>query len=668
MRDALARCWHDLRDPDERGIAPYPERAETAPRRWDRPFDRAIGTLMTRTPWHAHALRRRAEAIWTAAERLRDLADEALDDRCRSIGTRLLRAGLTPPLVDEALALVREVTGRCLGMRHHVVQLMGGLAMLDGCLAEMATGEGKTITALLPAVTAALAGQPVHVFTVNDYLAERDAAKLTPVFHRFGLSIGLVVHGQEPPERRRAYACDILYGTNKEITFDYLRDLTAMGTHRGVGRRRVAELFGRGGDPLTMRGLHFAIVDEADSIFIDEARTPLILSATLPAKDDGLYPAALDLAERLEEGRDYAITPADRAVHLTPVGQAEVEALSAGLPHDLWRIRRAREELASQAISAVRLFHRDREYLVADGKVQIIDESTGRVMADRAWERGLHQMIECKEAVELSGGRETMARITYQRFFRRYLKVAGMSGTAREVAGELWADYGVRVTAIPTHRPRSRIDRGTRLCRTEAEKWALVVDTVRRIQTAENARPILIGTRSVAASDAVAAALAATGIRHRVINARQDAEEAEIVGEAGESGAVTVATNMAGRGTDIELAPAAKAAGGLHVILTEFHETPRIDRQLYGRAGRQGDPGSFEAITALTDDLYQLFAPASLRALLAGARSWPVSGRGAELIRTAAQGAAERRHAGARRQTELMEQRLKTSMAFAGAD
>lgn len=659
--------WDEIRSDARPVVAPYPERAPLHPWKWDRPVDLMLGRIKLIPTGRQHPYQRRAEAILERAEALRGLDDSEIDARCRDIRQRLMRRGLADGLVDECLALIREVTGRELGLRHFAVQLIGGLIMLDGGFAEMATGEGKTITALLPAVTAAMARLPVHVFTVNDYLAQRDAEYLAPVYRRFGLEVGLVIHGQETPERRAAYNCPVVYGTNKEITFDYLRDQTALGQNRGATRRLMTELFGAGAhEPLIMRGLFFAVVDEADSIFIDEARTPLILSAESPADDDGLHLAALELAQQLETGRHYHIREADKAIELTDRGRRVVAELSQGLPHNRWRIRQAREDLVTKALAAHWLYKRDRDYILADDKVQIVDESTGRVMADRSWEGGLQQLIEAKEQVQLSGTRNTMARITYQRFFRRYLRLAGMSGTAREMAPELWADYGLAVKVVPRNRPSQRQDRGHMLFQDAGRKWAAVAQSVLTIRQDEAMRPILVGTRSVADSEAVAAALEAVGISVRILNARQDAEEAEIIAMAGQVGAVTVATNMAGRGTDILLSDEALAAGGLHVILTAFHETPRIDRQLEGRAGRQGDPGSSQAITAIDDELYTLFAPQLTKTMAASTTVWPVEGRSAKMLRRWAQAAAERRHAAARRQTELAEERLQQSMAFSG--
>ena len=667
LRENAAALWQEVRSTERPVIAPYAEKAPPKSWKWDRPLDKLVGRLLVDPPLAKDKLLERAEAIIVRHTAMECMAGAEFGESCQAMRGRLARHGLTSELVDECFGLIREATGRCLGMRHYPVQLMGGLVMLEGGIAEMATGEGKTITALLPAITAALAGMPAHVFTVNDYLAERDLAKLQPVYELFGLTTGLIVEGKEPEERRAAYLSDVVYGTNKEIAFDYLRDQAALGRNRGASRRKVGELFGCRTAPLTMRGLHFAIVDEADSIFIDEARTPLILSAEIPADDDGLYLSALELGGRLEPGRHYRIKESERAVELTERGKIAVGDAASGLPQRLWRIRQAREQLAVQALSALLLFQRDRDYVVVDGKVQIVDESTGRTMADRSWEGGLHQMVEVKEQVELTGARNTLARITYQRFFRRYRRLSGMSGTVREVAGELWADFGLRVRPVPTNRPRLRQHRGHALYRTQDDKWNAVALTVEQVRTAERFRPILVGTRSVADSEAVSAALHARGIAHRVLNARQDGEEADIVAGAGQLGAVTVATNMAGRGTDIELSKEAKGAGGLHVILTAFHETARIDRQLYGRAGRQGDPGSSEAITALDDELYRHFAARPAKILGSSARQYPVQDGPAEALRRWAQASAERRHAASRRQTELSEERLREQMAFSGA-
>ncbi|MEO0463069.1 MAG: DEAD/DEAH box helicase [Pseudomonadota bacterium] len=666
LRERFADAWREIRRDPRPVIAPYAEAAPRKPSKLDRPIDKVLGRLMADPPFGKEYLLTRATAIAEGFKEISELGEDAFCIRCRDMRRRMGRDGLTAPLVDECFALIREATGRLLGMRHYPVQLMGGLIMVDGGIAEMATGEGKTITALLPAITAALAGSPVHVFTVNDYLATRDLEKLAPVFRQFGLTTGLVIEGMEPDARAAAYRADVVYGTNKEIAFDYLRDQAMLGKARGSARRRVARLTGRASGTLTMRGLHFAIVDEADSIFIDEARTPLILSQETPADDDGLYLSALELVSHLEPQRDYRIRETERAIELTEKGKRAVQDSASGLPHRLWRIRQAREQLATQALSATLLFQRDRDYVVAEDKVQIVDESTGRTMADRSWEGGLHQLVEVKEQVEQTGQRNTIARITYQTFFRRYRRLSGMSGTVREVAGELWADFGLRVKPVPTNRMGLRSHRGHRMFKTQEYKWLGVAEAVAAVRAEEGNRPVLVGTRSVANSEAVSEALSARGIAHRLLNAREEAEEAAIVAQAGELGAVTVATNMAGRGTDIGLSNEARAAGGLHVILTAFHETARIDRQLYGRAGRQGDPGSAEAITALDDELYRHYALTFAQMLGRSAAQWPIEDGMAERLRKRAQAVAERRHAAVRRQVELSEEKTAERTAFAG--
>jgi preprotein translocase subunit SecA len=428
-----------------------------------------IGKL-NRLGWKAR-LESMADAVDALEPEMRGLADEQLRARGEALQGPLLRRGFEPPLVAQVFSLTREVSRRRLGLRHHRAQIMGGWAMLSGALAEMETGEGKTITALLPSVAAALAGFPVHVITVNDYLAQRDAAQLKPVFDALGLSVGLVESDLEPEERRAAYAADITYCTNKDVVFDYLRDRMALGQKRSRSRLRVQQLLGRDSTPLLLRGLHFAIVDEADSVLIDEAKTPLILSANAPSDDgDTRYRRALDIAARLVRGRDYNVSELGHRIELTPEGQSLTsELVPAGAESWLWGSRRAREELVVQALSAQHVYQRDKHYIVAEGKVQIVDEYTGRVMADRSWEGGLHQMIETKEGCELTGQRRTEASITYQRFFRRYLFLCGMTGTAGEAAAELWSTYGLKVVRIPTHNKLQRRDLGVRLHSTRAE-------------------------------------------------------------------------------------------------------------------------------------------------------------------------------------------------------
>ncbi|MFZ1908038.1 MAG: prepilin peptidase, partial [Burkholderiales bacterium] len=516
---------------------------------------------------------------------------------------RLRRDGFAAELVGECFALVREAAARTLGKRHFDPQLMAGWALLQGRLVEMETGEGKTFAATLPASTVALAGYPVHVITVNDYLAGRDAEEMGPLYRFLGLSVGVVVQGMERDDRRDAYARSITYCTNKELAFDYLRDRVALARSSSRLHLALEKLRGAAARDaeLVLRGLYFGIVDEADSVFIDEARTPLILaSAGRAAQEKDQCERALALAASLAAGEDYGVDLVERSITLTPHGKAKIATFSANLD-GVWSSVRAREELTTQALSALLLFRRDQHYVVSDDKVQIVDESTGRVMPDRSWEHGLHQLIEAKEGCVLTERRETLARLTYQRLFRRYIRLGGMSGTAKEVAREIRSVYRLDVVRVPLHRPSRRLYHDARVFATLTEKWNAVADSVERLACVAR-RPVLIGTRSVKASEELSAVLARRGIEHALLNAKQDGEEADVISRAGEAGRVTVATNMAGRGTDIRLGPGVAESGGLHVILTEYHESRRIDRQLFGRCGRQGDPGSCEAIVSLEDE------------------------------------------------------------------
>ncbi len=641
-------------------VAPYAERSVTLPGAFDLGLAQAVGGLRAR--WLGRTtIESEAREIKDIAATLAGLSDVALLAEAAALRPALLRDGAR--LLPRAFALTHVAVERHLGLRYHPVQLAGGRALTGRRLVEMATGEGKTITAALPAVAAALAGQPVHVVTVNDYLAERDAARLTPVYAALGLTVGLVKQGDAPDARARAYAADITYVTNKELVFDYLKDRIATAAARGEARHRIAALFGAAGRGTLLRGLHVAIVDEADSVLIDEARTPLIISAE--RRDAALEETAvraLDIARGLAEGTDWHLDVSSRSVVLLPPGQAAIAARADALT-GIFRATKAREQLVTQALTALRTLERDRHYILADGKVQIVDEYTGRVMPDRSWEQGLHQLVEAKEGVALTGGRETLARITYQRFFNRYLQLSGMTGTAREVAGELGAVYGLGVLRLPTNRPSRRRDLGRRILPDADAKWAAV--SARAAEFAGGGRPLLIGTQSVEASETLSRALSARGLDHVVLNARQDAEEAAIIARAGEAGRITVATNMAGRGTDIELGPGVAAAGGLHVILTAYHDSGRIDRQLIGRAARQGDPGSAETIVALDDEVFQRYAP-RLAALVA--RGGPLARLFWTVLPGRAQAAASRGHARQRRQQLLADERFDNQMGFAGKE
>jgi preprotein translocase subunit SecA len=576
--------------------------------------------------------------------------------------------GLTEELVFRSFAIVRETASRILGKRHYDVQVIGGWIMINGMLAEMDTGEGKTLTASLPACTAAFAGIPVHVITANDYLVERDAREMGPLYNALGLSVGTVIEGMDQDARRKAYACDITYCTNKQVAFDYLRDRLTMGRHASYRQLEVERLHSDNAriDRLLLRGLCFAIVDEADSVLIDEARTPLVISQTSTNRlEEQTYQQALDVARQLQEGVDFTIRQQPRSILLTEQGEASLASLCQPLK-GVWTGQRRREYLVKQALSALHLFLRDKHYLRKDGKVQIIDENTGRVMADRTWELGLHQLIETKEGLALSSSKETLARISYQRFFRRYLRLAGMSGTAREVAAELGTVYGLQVARIPPHRPPQKNTHPDWVYRTLERKW---VEVIKRIKEIHNSgRPILVGTKSLADSEYLSTLLSKARLSHRVLNAKQDAREAEIIAQAGQPGRITVATNMAGRGTDIRLGSGVAERGGLHVIATERHEAHRIDRQLFGRCGRQGDPGSYEAIVSLQDELVQVYLPVRLQRLLKIDNDGKDSriGKWSRRLIKLAQHRAQRQHKQIRRDLLKADEILANTLAFTG--
>jgi len=540
--------------------------------------------------------------IHKEAKVLETLSTDALDTYRETLKAQLRKNGVTDPLLIKSFALVREVSGRVLGMRHFDSQLLGGLAMFHGNIAEMQTGEGKTLTATLSAATAAMAGIPVHVVTVNDYLTARDAEEMAPVYEALGLNLGVIIHGLSSQERKDIYAKDVVYCTNKELVFDFLKDSIVLAGRTHQLNRHAERLKGNQAmlEQLMLRGLHFAIVDEADSILLDEARTPLIISGPEINQEDQqwVYQQAMSIAQKLKQNAHYKVIAREHRLEYTEKGEEEVLALTDGLgPYWVGRVRCL--ELVHQALTALHLFDIDKHYLVDDGKIMIIDEHTGRVMADRTWERGLHQLIEIKEGCELSKPRETLAKISFQNFFRFYHHLGGMTGTAKEVMPELWSVYALPVVFIPTNRPSLRKRTGRWVLENEQLKWTKVVQRIIELHREE--RPVLVGTHSVAASELLSEKLQAAGVCHQLLNAKQDEQEADIVAQAGIPGAVTIATNMAGRGTDIKLQDCVEKAGGLHVILTELHEASRIDRQLEGRCARQGDKGSFEIILSLDD-------------------------------------------------------------------
>ena len=583
-----------------------PEKQDAKPGAVEKILKTATGGAERLFRSHTAGLERILPKIEMHSELQCKKSDAELKAEAMRLGLELRRHGFRMDIVAHVFALIREVSGRVLGKRHFDVQLMGGWALLKGMVAEMETGEGKTLTATLAAGTAALAGVPVHVLTVNDYLTRRDADEMGPVYRALGLSVGCVVHDVPVNMRRDEYQCDITYCSNKEIVFDYLRDKLTLNEMGGAALRlRVESLYAK--DPrhsrLLLRGLYYAITDEADSLLIDESRTPLIISGSVVGREEvNFMRAVMDFAESLLVGKDFSLDLSTRHVKIKESGDKKIRELV--LPPDTqWTGTIRKNEMIRRAVSALHLFELDKDYLVRDGKVQIIDAFTGRVMPDRSWEQGLQQLIEIKEGCEVTQQKETVAKISYQRFFRRYLHLAGMTGTAREVTGEFWSVYGLPVVRIRTHRPLRRKALPDRIFSNRDERDCYLLERVRKLHA--KGQPVLIGTASVAASETSSRLLTLAGLSHKVLNAKNDAEEAEIVAMAGKRDAITIATNMAGRGTDIKLAPGIVELGGLHVIMTELHEAARIDRQLAGRCARQGDPGSYEALLALDESILE---------------------------------------------------------------
>jgi preprotein translocase subunit SecA len=509
-------------------------------------------------------------------------------------------------LLVEAFALVREAGRRRLNMRHFDVQLLGGAAVHNNSIAEMQTGEGKTLTATLALYLAALEGKGAHLATVNDYLAKRDAEWMRPLYELLGLKVGCIQSQMPQPERRKQYHCDITYGTANEMGFDFLRDRLL--------KRRISEgqrdLFGAmlgkagsGNEEPVQGELHFMLVDEADSILIDEARTPLIISA-MPGEEEQIeaeaYRWAAKVKEQFVEDEHYEYDHKDKMADLTLEGRQLVRALPKPPAMDRMPMSTIYEHI-ERAIKVSREFFLDRQYVVRDGEIVIVDEFTGRLGEGRKWQAGIHQAVEAKEGVEVTFATNQAARITVQDFSLRYNRLAGMTGTASTSARELYKIYKTRVVPVPTNRPPVRQKLPTLVFGTNDDKWQAIIDDI--AEQHQLGRPVLVGTRSIDKSEKLSQMLLAREIEHSVLNARQIAKEAEIVSNAGHQGKVTVATNMAGRGTDIRLGPGVVELGGLHVICTELHEAQRIDRQLIGRCGRQGDPGTYRQFLALDDEI-----------------------------------------------------------------
>jgi preprotein translocase subunit SecA len=573
-----------------------------------------IARFYPRRSW-CLAKAKRIERLAGAYESLSDADLRQRADKFR----HMFRLGKDRPADRySAYAMVGEVTFRHLGFRPHGVQYAAALAMDSGWLAELATGEGKTLVATLTATVAGWRGRGCHVVTVNDYLAKRDCQWMRPIYEFCGLSVGFIENDSTPEQRRDAYAADVTFGANKQIVADFLRDRLALGRHPSLENILLHDLgrhdHQRVASKMVQRGLACAILDEADSVLIDDAVTPLLISSISPnGQLSQTYKEAAGLADQLQLDIDYQTNPKWREVELTAVGQRKLEELCEAMG-GVWLRRRRRQELMTHALAAIHFFNKDHEYVVQEGKIVLVDESTGRLMPDHAWRNEMQEAVEAKEGLEIQPPKQTLAGISYQRFFRLYQHLSGMTGTAWECGAELWQTYRLPVVRIPTHKPCRRIQKASRLWSSTERKWQSVTKEVQKIHA--TGRPVLIGTRSIDASEAVSRYLTEAGFEHQVLNAQRHEQEAEIIKEAGQAGRITVATNMAGRGTDIQLGPGIADKGGLYVIATEFHESRRVDRQLFGRTGRQGDAGGAIAMACLEDELFKRHGSRASRWLL----------------------------------------------------
>ena len=616
---------------------------------------------------------RQVREIDALAPKMETLDDVALKRLGRSLSYRAKAGEPLDSLLVESFAATREAGRRRIGMRHYDVQLLAGSALVKGAIAEMQTGEGKTLVATLPLVLYALAGKGAHLATVNDYLARRDAEWMTPIYEALGLKMGIVESQMDFDARRAAYACDVTYGTAKEFGFDFLKDrLIKRQLDEGSGDLGATLTGGSagGGTKLLQRPFWFVLVDEADNVLIDEARTPLIISSPpgeAQAATVSLYRFAAELAETLELDQDFEKEVEKQSCELLGRGRGRVRAAvrpaalgDSGLL-DMY-------EAVERALRAKHFFTRDRQYVVRDGKIVIIDEFTGRAAEGRSWRDGLHQAVEAKESfgtgteeVEVTAGSGHAARITIQDLFARWPHLAGMTGTIATSAGELSRTYDVAVALVPTNKPAIRRRLQPVVCLDQADKFAQIVAEVAELHAI--GRPVLIGTRSIDKSEELSELLSAAGLHHTVLNARHIEKEADIVAQAGQYGQITVSTNMAGRGTDLKLGEGVFDVGGLHVICTELHDSARIDRQLVGRCGRQGDPGTWRQYVSLDDDiLVQGFGPVRAARIISGLRR-RLGANPESLLKTfrRAQRRVEARHRRQRRILEYVERQRAES-------
>ena len=535
------------------------------------------------------------EKINALEPQMKQLSDGSLYGKTSDFKDRIANGESLDSILPEAFATVREASRRVLGMRHFDVQMIGGICLHEGKIAEMRTGEGKTLVATLAVYLNALTGKGVHMITVNDYLAKRDSEWMGRLYRSLGLTVGLITHDMDFPSRKFAYNCDITFGTNNEFGFDYLRDNMVVSKERMVQRE-----------------LNYAIIDEVDSILIDEARTPLIISGP-GAKSTDMYAIMAKAVANLKEGEDYVLNEKEKTVSPNDSAVAKVEkALNIKNLYDSANIEMS--HCFTQALRAKAMMKRDRDYVVRDGEIVIVDEFTGRLMFGRRYSEGLHQAIEAKEGVKIQRESQTLATITFQNYFRMYEKLAGMTGTAKTEENEFLKIYKLPVIVVPTNKPIKRIDYPDVIYKTKKAKMKAVINTIKECHA--KGQPVLVGTTSIVQSEEVSAMLKRQGIDHKVLNAKYHEMEAEIIKDAGQKGAVTIATNMAGRGTDISLGEGVAEVGGLYVIGTERHESRRIDNQLRGRSGRQGDPGQTQFCISMEDDLMRLFGGDRMQAIV----------------------------------------------------
>jgi preprotein translocase subunit SecA len=606
-------------------------------------------------------------ATWRIVNRIDDLAgameaesDAGLRRLARSLSYRAKAGEPVDSLLVETFAATREAGRRSIGMRHYDVQLLAGVALVHGAIVEMQTGEGKTLVATLPLVLYALAGRGAHLATVNDYLAKRDAEWMEPIYKVLGLSVGIVQSEMDFDARRKAYACDVTYGTAKDFGFDFLKD-RLMGREIAEGRGDLgAMLTGKAassGTKLLQRPYWFSLVDEADNVLIDEARTPLIIASPpgeAQAVQQAVFRFAATVAETLERDEDYEYDVQKQTCELLGRGRSRVRAFERPELLDSVSLL-AVYEAVERALRARQAFVRDRQYVVRDGKIVIIDEFTGRAAEGRTWRDGLHQAVEAKEGIEITVPSGHAARITIQDLFARWPHLAGMTGTIATSAPEISRTYNVAVATVPTNRPAIRQRLAPIVCKNQTDKFVRIVDEVQAMHAL--GRPVLIGTRSIDKSEELSRLLAEAGLVHTVLNARQIEREAEIVALAGQHGQITVSTNMAGRGTDIKLGEGVADLGGLHVVCTELHDSARIDRQLIGRCGRQGDPGTWRQYVSLDDEILVAgYGPKRARRIGAQLAS-KLGGNAERMLRVfkRAQQRVEARHVRQRRLLEYVE-------------